>query len=343
MHQGRDRQISRRAFARGIGGAVAACTITIGQRRGAVFAARQAAPASAADEWAALLRRPLRFSTLAAGQPCPRTECHHLIMRDAGWPLGAGPVYVGMSFIGAENLDMQRPSATGWYSMKGLWWGAPGSAGRPILVRGRRLDGAGELRFSRGPEEPTADLQLGAQGPLALVASWEDWATNLWVRAPGCYACQVDGADFSERIVIEAVGKQPDELTAVPPFKPGNRRGELQIAAAVPLDHDTVRLALYGLGLLAVQLDVTPTRSGPLQLSGQNVQRARYSRGTVIWTPFAGMTMPQFAAWDDGRFRYRLQALEGVEPGYWTTEDLLNLIEAFATAPGIKATPPPAG
>lgn len=345
MHQEDQPQFSRRKIMQCAGGGAAAFTVAFGLAEPTPISAGQIEATPEAEGWAALERRPLKLPTLTTGQRCPRTESHHLVSPEVGFPLGSGPAYAGMPSIGATNLDMHRPSAPGWYGFKILWWATPGRASRRILVRGRHLDGEGDVRFSReGPVGNPADLpaEMRLEGP-AVGVPWPNWASTLFVQTPGCYACQVDGADFSETIAFEAVGKLPGELTPVPPFKPGNRRGELRVDAAVPIDRDTVRLALVGLGLLAVQLDVTPSRTAPVELSGGDVQQAAYSHGTVVWTPFPGRTVPQFAAWDDGRRRYRLEVLDGFEPGAWTEADLLKLVEAFTAAPENEATPAPSG
>jgi hypothetical protein len=43
-------------------------------------------------------------------------------------------------------------------------------------------------------------------GPtLNGAGGWREAPSGLWVRAPGCYAWQVDGLTFSETIVVRAV------------------------------------------------------------------------------------------------------------------------------------------
>lgn len=92
-----------------------------------------------------------------------------------------------------------------------------------------------------------------------------------------------------------------------------------------------------------MRIDVGPTGATPVELSEPNVQRTETSAGSVLWTSDPDESMPRIAVWDDGRHSSRLEVLDGAEPGAWTEEDLVALVEAFATAPENEATPPPSG
>jgi hypothetical protein len=74
-----------------------------------------------------------------------------------------------------------------------MWIIAAGYTG-PALVRGRQLDGPYQLRFERGVV-PSHERRLRGGG---------DHPSTTRLRAPGCYAYQVDGLRFSYRIVFEA-------------------------------------------------------------------------------------------------------------------------------------------
>jgi len=94
--------------------------------------------------------------------------------------------------------------------LSSLRWNASPAYAYPLLIRGRRVDGASELRF--GGTDAQAELAmpavLGQQG-----ADWRVWGWQrpILVSEPGCYAVQVDGADFSEVIVFEvALTPLPD-------------------------------------------------------------------------------------------------------------------------------------
>ncbi len=68
---------------------------------------------------------------------------------------------------------------------------------RPVLVRGRRLDGAGLVRFGRGVV-PARELRLPA--------GTSEQPSFTRVRSLGCYAYQIDGVGFSRVIVFRATG-----------------------------------------------------------------------------------------------------------------------------------------
>src|SRR5207253_3597393 len=96
----------------------------------------------------------------------------------------------------------------GWDELKVLWIASPGYHG-PVLVRGHQIDGSNELRFERGADPPT-ELLLDASGDANRLGSgWGNWPTYTRLRAPGCYAYQVDGSTFSEVIVFKAVDATP--------------------------------------------------------------------------------------------------------------------------------------
>jgi hypothetical protein len=90
----------------------------------------------------------------------------------------------------------------GWYYVKVLWVADPRYAG-PALIRGRQIDGSDELRFEWG-SEPAAELWFTELNGTTD-DGWRDQPSYTRVRAPGCYAYQVDGLDFTEVIVFEAI------------------------------------------------------------------------------------------------------------------------------------------
>ncbi|HEV8688078.1 MAG TPA: hypothetical protein VGQ84_12440, partial [Gaiellaceae bacterium] len=57
--------------------------------------------------------------------------------------------------------------------------------------------------FGGGPR--LIDPQLGHGEPLNSRDGWRTWPGGTWLRTPGCYAWQIDGTDFSNVIVFDAV------------------------------------------------------------------------------------------------------------------------------------------
>jgi hypothetical protein len=97
---------------------------------------------------------------------------------------GGGSTLVAHSFIGSP-----------WSGARVTWTAASSYAG-PILIRGRQLDGPSAVGFGEG-HVPYDELQFPPGGT-------RQWPTFTRIRAPGCYAYQVDGTSFSTVIVFKA-------------------------------------------------------------------------------------------------------------------------------------------
>jgi len=116
---------------------------------------------------------------------------------------------------GAPDVRV-RAGQGGWFEEKVIWV-VSGDYPGPLLLRGARIEGAGPLRFAH---------YLGAAGPpgyghgshgfrrllyvrdglhAAAQHVTESIPSDIYVRAPGCYAIQADGEGFSETLVFRAV------------------------------------------------------------------------------------------------------------------------------------------
>ena len=170
----------------------------------AALALLGAGTATASDPWASL-HRPLRLAPLAAGARCPVTPSHGLDRgRLSG--AGAGPVYPMPSpFSRYDRLPA-------WLGSKTLWaWPAALVTRRTrVLVRGLRLDRPGELQFQLGPGWDTAhathELRLDTTRTVGSFSgtTWGATVTMLLVRTAGCYGLQLDSADGTSTIVVQA-------------------------------------------------------------------------------------------------------------------------------------------
>lgn len=156
--------------------------------------------------WDGLLRRPLRVPTIAAGTPCPASEVRGTLGDHGGLDASTSPAFGPGPAYSTLGVDRGRAvlhyllgwGYEGWDGTKALWT-VPRYHG-PYVVRGRQLDGLNELRFDQGPGWTNRlNEALRLVGPDA---SLHPAATFL--RAPGCYAYQVDGRGFSYLIVFEA-------------------------------------------------------------------------------------------------------------------------------------------
>lgn len=169
-------------------------------------------PTPAPTELDLLRQRPLEIPSLAAGAACPTTPAQRVV--DALAPaLGDGPVYavlnagVMLSYVSADNFYSYQ-----WGGQRTYWVVPPGFKGQ-VLVRGRQVGGANAVGFGNGVL-PNRELDLTAPTDTIFSASggWAYATAITRVRAPGCYAFQVDGATFSLVIVFRA-----EPLPAPPP------------------------------------------------------------------------------------------------------------------------------
>ena len=93
-----------------------------------------------------------------------------------------------------------EPAADGWAYSKVLWMGKPEVSGS-ILIRGRQIDGTNAIGFGMG-EDPEFALQWN----VASQSGWTNLPSEIRVRAPCCYAYQVDSQNGSEVIVFLVTG-----------------------------------------------------------------------------------------------------------------------------------------
>jgi hypothetical protein len=142
------------------------------------------------DVWAALRRSLLPDPPAAEIESCAPTRPDALPV----YPAGAA-------------LDGRLHGAL----TKGWWAIAPDYQG-PVLIRGHRLDGDGELRFPYdgsqtelrldgpgGGKDPTVPNPDGSGNP-----AWRYFSLDTLVPASGCYAVQIDGWNFSALLIMPA-------------------------------------------------------------------------------------------------------------------------------------------
>lgn len=137
----------------------------------------------------AALRRALNLPG-ADGGPCPVT------LR-AGGPVDES---------GSTQIGFRRMPGSRWLSAA-LTWTAKAYYSGPVLIRGRQVGGGAAIGFGQRAT-PYDELQLhdaGAGAPRAPNGG-RAWLTDARITAPGCYAFQVDGTNFSEVFVFRAVG-----------------------------------------------------------------------------------------------------------------------------------------
>jgi hypothetical protein len=156
--------------------------------------------------WRGLVRRPLHIPTLPSGGACPATEAEGTLGErgnvdaPAAAAFGPGPAYPGLDSDGGRaRLNYVKGGDYGDWDGTKLLWTVPRYYG-PYIVRGRQLDGPNQLRFDWGP---TWSFKLHVA--LRLVGPYPRLnPAATYLRAPGCYAYQVDGRGFTYLIVFEA-------------------------------------------------------------------------------------------------------------------------------------------
>jgi hypothetical protein len=156
----------------------------------------------------AAFRRPLHLPAVGPGGKCP-TSSGHRFSNDqfGGVALGSGKVRPLISAAGGTQMLGVLPfhRLGSWWDVKTLWFSYPSYQG-PVYIRGRRLGGAGKTIFGERPS--LIDPQLPPEPTINGRDGWRQWPGGTFVRSPGCYAWQIDGADFSNVIVFKAIRRR---------------------------------------------------------------------------------------------------------------------------------------
>jgi len=149
------------------------------------------------DQWIPLYR-PLHLPNSANGASCPVTTIYGQVSPDFGNATGSGPIYpVG---IGADGT-IHGLSPAG--QAKILWVSRAEYQG-PVLIRGQQVGGDIPLLFQEGTEG-SLKTELRLQDAANIAHGWRNWPSYTIVRTSGCYAYQIDGDNFSEIVVFQAV------------------------------------------------------------------------------------------------------------------------------------------
>lgn len=155
------------------------------------------------------LRRPLHLPRVVAGGGCPITPRRRYANElFAGSVLGSGPVRPLVApggrapFAHGSLAFLRSPGSTRWRSIKTLWFSLAAYDG-PVLIRGRRLDKRGVVAFG-GSQPALVDPQFAPGATLNGADGIREWPDATWIKAPGCYAWQIDGTTFSSVVVFRA-------------------------------------------------------------------------------------------------------------------------------------------
>jgi hypothetical protein len=159
-----------------------------------------------------LQQRPLHLPTIAPGDSCP-TTAEKRVTDNFGIAQGDGPVYATIGadaiaaeavfhYVDAQHLWQNNANSPKWGGQKVLWFVNPNYQGL-VLVRGKQMDGPHAILFSDGPGQPLTPQHVF--DTTSGGSPWPNSSSYTRLQAPGCYAYQVDGANFSYGIVFRAV------------------------------------------------------------------------------------------------------------------------------------------
>lgn len=187
--------------------------------------AAEPSPSGTEADPVAALRRPLDLPSLPLGGGCPVTRGMQEPDPALGPILGDGQV--GPVGIPSGVLAYQAPgpdtvwAGQSWGGQKVLW-AVDDALDGPVLIRGHQLDGPLEVRF----ENAALPELVSEPGYGGVPGGWRDYPSYTRLRAPGCYAYQVDTATGSTIIVFRATGP----TIPPPPGEEGASPGSVESA-----------------------------------------------------------------------------------------------------------------
>jgi hypothetical protein len=124
-------------------------------------------------------------------------------VRAVAFAYGEGPAFVGLGTgDGVVRYKVDTRSHNGWHYYKTLWAIAPSYAGG-VVITGKQIGGDAELRFNPGAGFP-GHKRPRLRFPQDDSGKWRYGPSDTLIRAPGCYAFQVEGKGFEQTIVFEA-------------------------------------------------------------------------------------------------------------------------------------------
>lgn len=142
----------------------------------------------------------LELPVVAAGQPCPVSQ-----PKASGTGqslLGDGPVRLALA-SSAGSVFFEATPGGRWKAIDVLWTADPGFSGE-VLVRGARLDAAGELGFADAAD-PLKELRIAPTGQTQSIDGRLFLATTpVRVKVAGCYGLQIDAGGRASTVIFQA-------------------------------------------------------------------------------------------------------------------------------------------
>ena len=187
--------------------AVVAALVAMSVLALSLSAGRAASP----TKFVSLTSRPLHFPTLGPNRSCPASPgktFNNILF--AGVALGSGPVRVLLADSGDlphGHVNLYPSEVRGWFALQTLWFAKPGYNG-PFVVRAKRIGRSGKVEVQpgrNGLEPGSGPLMVSAGPTMNSAGGYRTVPGSTWVKSGGCYAWQVDGRNFSEVIVVDAL------------------------------------------------------------------------------------------------------------------------------------------
>lgn len=174
---------------------------------------------------ATYLHRPLRLHSTHAACPASTVRPINLTWGGrtggiSGYAVGKGPVVLllseesapiqratvdGRLYVDRAVVPLGPSSLPGWGALKTTWVSLPTYKGA-YVVRGHRLDGNGPVGIGGAPGQNQFLLKPGTpEANLAEINGGDGYRPApgyIWLKVPGCYGFQIDGATFSDVITI---------------------------------------------------------------------------------------------------------------------------------------------
>lgn len=148
--------------------------------------------------WARLVSHPIDPLSVAPGQTCPKSGT--VAVSPYFGPVGGpGPVYV------VGNTAFYTRGDDGTLRAKVAWISRPEYTG-PALIRGRRIDAPGDVRFMPGGGAITSELHFEYDTRVRAAGSEQGWRflpSTVLLSGTGCYEFQIDGLDWSVVVVMD--------------------------------------------------------------------------------------------------------------------------------------------
>jgi len=136
---------------------------------------------------------------------CPVTQTRARIAGFGNEFVGAGPVLL-MELAGVRgsriSIAQSVPDKLGFRGQKTPWLVRDSYRG-PLRIHAERIDKPGPVRFGTDFGQHLMQLSFSNVIAFSRVHGYYAILSETMFRAPGCYAYQIKGATFVERIVVK--------------------------------------------------------------------------------------------------------------------------------------------